>query len=103
MNDLFDDIEAIFRAAGIENFEKLPVDHAERGQFAKLFKQLNNYLEAAKIQGFTWDKLSYEFKNAGSKVTVDLHIDETTYLILALRYKELFSGGSGGTGVEDVP
>lgn len=103
MNDLFDDIEAIFRAAGIENFEKLPVDHAERGQFAKLFKQLNNYLEAAKIQGFTWDKLSYEFKNAGSKVTVDLHIDETTYLILALRYKELFSGGSGGAGVEDVP
>ena len=103
MNALYDDIECIFRSAGIENFEKLPVDHAERGQFAKLFKQLNNYLEAAKIQGFTWDKLSYEFKNVDSKVTVDLHIDETTYLILALRYKELFSGGSGGAGVEDVP
>ena len=34
---------------------------------------------------------------------VDLHLDETTYLILALRYKELFSGGSGGAGIEDVP
>ena len=103
MNALYDDIGSIFRSAGIENFEKLPVDHTERGQFAKLFKQLNSYLEAAKIQGFTWDKLSYEFKNAGRKVIVDLHFDETTYLILALRYKELFAGGSGGTGVEDVP
>ena len=103
MNALYDDIGSIFRSAGIENFEKLPVDHTERGQFAKLFKQLNSYLEATKIQGFTWDKLSYEFKNAGRKVIVDLHFDETTYLILALRYKELFAGGGGGTGVEDVP
>ena len=103
MNALYDDIESIFRSAGIENFEKLPVDHTERGQFAKLFKQLNSYLEAAKIQGFTWNKLSYEFKNVGRKVIINLHLDETTYLILALRYKELFSGGSGGTGVEDVP
>ena len=103
MNALYDDIGSIFRSAGIENFEKLPVDHTERGQFAKLFKQLNSYLEAAKIQGFTWDKLSYEFKNAGRKVIVNLRFDETTYLILALRYKELFAGGSGGTGVEDVP
>ena len=103
MNALYDDIGNIFRSAGIENFEKLPVDHTERGQFAKLFKQLNSYLEAAKIQGFTWNKLSYEFKNVGRKVIINLHLDETTYLILALRYKELFSGGSGGTGVEDVP
>ena len=103
INALYDDIGSIFRSAGIENFEKLPVDHTERGQFAKLFKQLNSYLEAAKIQGFTWNKLSYEFKNVGRKVIINLHLDETTYLILALRYKELFSGGSGGTGVEDVP
>ena len=103
MNALYDDIRSIFRSAGIKNFEKLPVDHTERGQFAKLFKQLNSYLEAAKIQGFTWNKLSYEFKNVGRKVIINLHLDETTYLILALRYKELFSGGSGGTGVEDVP
>ena len=49
MNALYDDIGSIFRSAGIENFEKLPVAHTERGQFAKLFKQLNSYLEAAKI------------------------------------------------------
>ena len=102
MNALYSDIEAIFHSAGIDNFEKLPSDHAERGQFAKLFKQFNDCLEAAKIQGFHWDKLSYEFKNDGNKVIIELYLDETTYLILALRYKELFSGGAGG-GVEDVP
>ena len=103
MNDLFDDTEAIFRSAGIDNFEKLPVDHTERGQFAKLFKRFNNYLEAARIQGFTWDKLSYEMKINGDKITIDLHLDETTYLILALRYKELFSNGGVGSGSDDVP
>ena len=103
MNALFDDIASIFLSAGIVNFEKLPTDHAERGQFAKLFKQFNNYLEAAKIQGFTWNKLSYDIKTDAGKITVALNLDETTYLILALRYKELFSGGGVGPGGDDVP
>jgi len=103
MNDLFDDIRAIFRSAGMESFEKLPEDHVERGQFSKLFKRFNNYLEAAKIQGFTWDKLSYRVKTEVGKITIDLHLDETAYLILALRYKELFSGGGAGPGGGDVP
>lgn len=103
MNNLFDDTEAIFRAAGIDGFEKLPADYAERGQFAKLFKRFNNYLEAAKIQGFTWDKLSYEVKTKEGKIIIELHLDETTYLILALRYKELFSNGGVGPGGDDVP
>lgn len=102
MNAVYDDVAAIFHSSGIENFEKLPVDHAERGQFAKLFKQFNNYLEAAKIQGFNWKKLSYDIKTESGWVTVKLNLDETTYLILALRYKELFSGGAG-SGVDDVP
>lgn len=100
MNDLFDEIEALFRSERIENFEKLPDGNAERGRFAKLFKQLNNYLEAAKIQGFTWDKLSY--KETGWEERIDLRFDETVYLILALRYKELFSSTGGGS-VSDVP
>ena len=103
LNELYDEIEAIFRSAGVENFEKLPEDHTERGQFAKLFKRFNNYLEAAKIQGFTWNKLSYEIKTETGKTTVELHLDETTYLILALRYKELFSGEGTGLGGDDVP
>ena len=52
LNELYDKIEALFRSAGVENFEKLPEDHTERGQFAKFFKRFHNYLEAAKIQGF---------------------------------------------------
>ena len=103
LNDLYDDIASIFISAGIESFEKLPVDHAERGRFAKLFKQFNNYLEAAKIQGFRWSKLSYDIKTDAGVVTIQLHLDETTYLILALRYKELFSGGGLGSGSDDVP
>lgn len=103
LNELYDEIEAIFRSAGVENFEKLPEDYTERGQFAKLFKRFNNYLEAAKIQGFTWNKLSYEIKTEKGKTTVELHLDETTYLILALRYKELFSGEGIGLGGDDVP
>ena len=103
MNTIYDDIAAIFQSAGIENFEKLPVDHAERGQFAKLFKQFNSYLEAAKIQGFNWNKISYDIKTDAGWVTVQLRLDETAYLILAIRYKELFSGGGVGPGVDDVP
>ena len=96
-------MEAIFRSAGVENLEKLPQDTAECGQFAKLFKRFNNYLEAAKIQGFTWNKQSYEVKTESGKTTVELHLDKTTYLILALRYKELFSGEGTGLGGDDVP
>ena len=101
LNELYDKIEALFRSAGVENFEKLPEDHTERGQFAKFFKRFHNYLEAAKIQGFTWNKRSYKGKRG--KAAIALHLDETTYLILALRYKELFSGDETGLGGGDVP
>ncbi|MDF2800392.1 MAG: type restriction enzyme protein [Anaerocolumna sp.] len=102
MNMIFDDIDALFHSAGIVNFEKLPENYTERGVFAKLFKRFNNYLEAAKIQGFTWAKLSYEVHGEAGKVRIDLRLDETVYLIMALRYKELFGSTSGGPG-GDVP
>lgn len=98
MNEIFNDIYALFHSAGIENFEKLPENNAERGVFAKLFKRFNNYLEAAKIQGFTWDKRTY----LNGVVSIDPRLDETVYLVLALRYKELFGGTSAGLG-GDVP
>lgn len=102
MNGIFDEIDALFRNASIDNFERLPDNHAERGMFAKLFKRFNSYLEAAKIQGFVWGPLSYRFESENGFTTVDLHLDETTYLILVLRYKELFSSSGGGAS-EDVP
>lgn len=104
LNSIFVDIEQIFKSASIENFERLPEDKEACGQFAKLFKQLNEHLEAAKIQGFNWNTLSYSFNNKDlNSLPVPVLIDEQTYLILALRYKELFSEGGSGGGDGGIP
>jgi type I restriction enzyme R subunit len=101
INAKYDDIVELFDNAGINNFEKLPADSSVCGQFSKLFKGLNDYLEAAKIQGFVWSKLTYVFGKGKNKIEVTLNLDENIYLILVLRYKELSSGGGGGS--EEVP
>jgi type I restriction enzyme R subunit len=101
INFVFNEISQLFISAGVQNFERLPESIPERGRFASLFKDLNNFLEAAKIQGFKWDQLKYEFDN-GTPV-IELNFDENTYLILALRYRELFSGDGGGIGTSEVP
>ena len=103
MNAIYDDIFELFKRAGIKNFKKLPKDLSERGRFAKLFKELNEYLEAAKIQGFKWSQSAYPFGKGKKKRVIEMKFDESIYLILALRYKELFSGGDGGGGADDVP
>lgn len=108
LNLIFRDIDDLFQSASIDNFEKLPSDNTEKGKFAKLFKEFNEYLEAAKIQGFVWGKTEYTFTDEdGAQTKVKLVLNVNTYLILALRYKELFHGevareeGSNGGG--DVP
>lgn len=92
MNYLFGQIKDVFEQAGISNFERNPDDIAERKKFATLFRQLNEYLEAAKVQGFTWKKLEYSFTDSetGEVQTITVSLNQTTYLILAKRYKELF-------------
>lgn len=100
MNELYEDISELFSNAGIENFEKLPSDISVCRKFAKDFKELNSYLEAAKIQGFKWEVTSYTDDNTGD--SIEMAFDEKTYLVLVLRYKELSGGGGGGTG-DDVP
>ncbi len=103
MNSVFAQIEYLFKNAGVADFLNLPDDLTERGKFASLFKNLDSYLQAARIQGFNWGgELTYKFgKGAGSK-TITLDFDENTYLILALRYKELANGVGGGR-TTDVP
>jgi len=59
MNEIAVEIVELFENAGVPAFEKLPDDLSERGKFAKLFKEFNQYLEAARIQGFNWDKSLY--------------------------------------------
>jgi type I restriction enzyme R subunit len=92
MNAVFTQIKNLFEQAGICNFEKLPNSMPERKQFARLFREFNEYLEAAKVQGFTWNQLEYTFvkEETGEVRTIGLLLDELTYLILVLRYKELF-------------
>lgn len=104
MNAIYEDILELFRNAGIENFEKLPDDYTERGKFASLFKEFNDYFEASKIQGFKWNRLKYEFENSteGSMDVVEIELDECEYLALVLRYKELFGNTDVG-GSNDVP
>jgi type I restriction enzyme R subunit len=104
LNFVFDEISQLFSNAQVENFEKLPDGIPERGRFAKLFKALNTFLEAAKIQGFNWRQLKYVFDLETEKSIVKLDFNENVYLILAIRYRELFSGdGGGGAREGEVP
>lgn len=105
MNQIFNDISNLFKNAGIPNFERLPDDNSVCRKFASLFKEFNEYLEAAKIQGFTWDKSKYEIVDEQSETQkiIEISFDKNIYLILAVRYKELFQGEEGGSGDESVP
>lgn len=104
LNQLFDDISVVFSEDGIDNFEKLPDDDAAKGKFANLFRTFNDYLEAAQIQGFIWEKTKYDcvIEKDEPQKSIEVKCDEQTYKILLLRYKELLSGGGGTTG-DDVP
>jgi len=96
MNATYFEIEELFESAGVSNFEKLPDDLSERGRFAKLFNEFNTFMEAGRVQGFTWGKLEYVFGKGKERKVIQLALDEDTYLILVLRYKELLGIGGGG-------
>jgi type I restriction enzyme R subunit len=100
LNDCFVEIGAIFSAAGIADFAKLPDDLEARAAFAKQFNRFSAILEAAKIQGFTWDKTAYDF-DAEPKQSIAVAITKLQYLTLLQRYKELGAGGGGGG--ESIP
>lgn len=108
MNFVFGQISDLFARAGCGDFSRLPGDVDERRKFARLFKDFNAYLEAAKVQGFRWDTRVYENTDAakGELYRIEVAIDEKTYRVLALRYKELFASApdpNGGGGGGDVP
>lgn len=105
MNFSYKKIKDLFEDADIEDFMKLPEDTASKKMFAKLFKEFNEYLEAAKIQGFTWKESSYQIQKEDDTVkSIQVLITEKTYLILAQRYKELSSPkDSSGSNNDDIP
>ena len=94
VNTRFAEIAALFTAAGIDDFKQLPDENSERATFAKLFQEFSRILEAAKIQGFTWEKTVYLFEDP--KQTITLDFTRQQYLTLLQCYKELSKGGGGG-------
>jgi type I restriction enzyme R subunit len=94
-------IKTLFEAEGIEYFSKLPQAKASRNKFASEFCDMTKHLEAAKMQGFSWEKDEYEFKHTNGYVRLKMEIDEQTYKILLQRYRELFEKQPGGDGGDD--
>lgn len=91
------EIEMVFKAAGVPDFSRLPGSVEARRKFAKDFVELNGFLEAARVQGFSWEQDTYQVEDGnGDAVFVQPTIDERTYLTLVQRYKELFAGGLVG-------
>ena len=102
MDARFEEIASVFSAGGVEDFMRLPESVEACRKFAKLFVELNDFLESAKVQGFTWEQQEYSVTHDdGSVEVVRPKLDERTYLILVQRYKEMFSSGEGsGSGPE---
>lgn len=105
MNAVYEQIKDLFESADVNNFEKLPFEISERKKFAQLFRQFNDYLDAAKVQGFSWNCRIYTQKDSetGKTEKIELLFDETTYLILVKRYKELFEPVGDGPGIAEIP
>ena len=106
MNVCFADIADIFKWAGLEDFSKNPDDTTSCAKFVKLFNQLNEHLQAARLLGFSWEKSSYDVvQEDDSVITATLNFDQETYDKLLARYKDLFKEepGGGGGGSDEVP
>ena len=106
MNLVFSRIAALFTAANIENFEKLPPDVAERNKFAKLFNEFNGYLAAARVQGVSWEQSRHEWRDreTGKSRSIAVELNEHTYNTLVRRYRELSAtAAEGGGGAEPLP
>ncbi|WP_321849863.1 type I restriction endonuclease subunit R [Pseudomonas paraveronii] len=99
LNACFTEINALFTAAGIADFKKLPDDLTERAAFAKHFQTFSDILEAARIQGFTWGQT--EYKSEDGQLVVTLDITQQLYFTLLQRYKEL--GSNSDAGGEAIP
>lgn len=105
MNVCFADIADIFKRAGVADFATNPDDATACAKFVKLFNQLNEHLQAARLLGFSWEKSSYDVvQEDDSVITATLNFDQETYDKLLARYKDLFKESpSNGGGSDDVP
>ena len=95
-------MKTIFKSAGVPDMDTLPEDTPSKAKFAKLFREFSTYLQAARIQGFTWNKREYssliDVEDTSEEEMIQLLPTEDDYLILNQRYKELRTGGAGPGG-----
>lgn len=105
MNMYYEDIIHVFEGAGILELDRLPDDDESKAKFAKQFRLFCNYMQAARIQGFTWKKTEYstriDAEDQSEEAFIHLLPTEEKYLILLQRYKELSRGG--GDEGDDEP
>ena len=103
VNEVFDLISDLFKHAGVSDFGQLPDQIEEKAQFAKLFRSLCRYVNAARLQGYTWEVKTYPYNDEdGNATSITVELDEVTFGILMLRYKELF-GSEGSVLPADTP
>ena len=105
INRKFLHIRDIFFSHELFNFERLPDTREDRNMFAKDFSSMTRLIEAAKLQGFVWEKSEYEFRHNDTFTTVKMELDENTYQVLLMRYRELFDRieGNGDPSDFDYP
>ena len=103
INTTYKEIKELFTSEGIENFEKVPDDNAVSAKFVSLFNDFNVYLDAAKVQGFIWDKEVYAYDDPVTEEHKEYHIYVTKreYEALLQRYKELSYGAPDTTHTDD--
>ena len=103
INTTYKEIKELFTSEGIENFEKVPDDNAVSAKFVSLFNDFNVYLDAAKVQGFIWDKEVYAYDDPVTEEHKEYHIYVTKreYEALLQRYKELSDGDPDTTHTDD--
>ena len=122
MEETYSEIQNLFVKAGIPDCSKLPEDEATVAKFVKLYNKFNAYLDAAKVQGFNWDKNTYYVEEsevgkpeviptpAGDETTatikesVSFSVPKNGFDTITQRYIEVGKGGPGpGPGPHVVP
>ena len=104
INTTYKEIKELFTSEGIQDFEKVTDDNAVSAKFVSLFNDFNEYLDAAKVQGFKWDKEIYIYDDPETEEHKEYHVyvSKHEYDALVLRYKELSKPITPPTG-EDIP
>lgn len=121
MEETYSEIQDLFVKAGIPDFSKLPDDESTVAKFVKLYNKFNAYLDAAKVQGFSWDKNTYtvEESEVGTpekefpvqdgttavlRESVSFGVPQSGFDSLTQRYIEVVKGGKGTcSGVNQIP